>query len=704
MKRILLLSTLILFTISLTAQKISIEDAVMLQRSELGPERMKQVQWVEDADLWSHIEDYSLKILSPQNKVLRSISLDELNALIEGELKSFPDITWLSKDVCYFSNGNQYYKLNVTNQTATKWVLKPSGKNIEFHETSGNFAFTKENNVVVSTSDRVIEITDLEEGVIAGQAIARSEFGIVKGLFWSPDGNSLAFYQKDERNVSEYPLVDYSSTPASVDLIRYPMAGGPGEFASAGVYNLKTEKTIYLSIPFKGPQDGFYITNIGWSPDNQFIYAAIIMRDQKSMQLIRFNAIDGTQNNVLFSETSTKYVEPEQPVIFAPGKSKEFLWFSERDGFNNLYKYSISGKLLGKTTVEFPINEIIGFEQKGKFAVVSAHGTNPTEQHTYKVDLSSMKVTQITKTAGSHSSKLSSSSNYLIDTWSSLSVPRKVEILTLTGETGATIQNAENPLEGRIIGETTVFSIKGEDQTDLWCRMITPPGLDESKKYPVLVYVYNGPHVQLVRNSWLAGAPLWMHSMAAEGYIIFTVDGRGSSNRGRDFEQAIYRQCGTMEMQDQESGVNYLRTLPYVDADRLAVHGWSYGGFMTTSLMLRKPGLFKVGVAGGPVIDWKYYEVMYTERYMDTPQDNMEGYEASNLKNHVANLEGDLLMIHGTVDNVVVMQHNMTFQQKCVEEGVQVDFHPYPGHPHNVRGKDRVHLITKVLNYIKEHL
>ena len=195
-----------------------------------------------------------------------------------------------------------------------------------------------------------------------------------------------------------------------------------------------------------------------------------------------------------------------------------------------------------------------------------------------------------------------------------------------------------------------------------------------------------------------------MHSMAAEGYIIFTVDGRGSSNRGRDFEQAIYRQCGTMEMQDQESGVNYLRTLPYVDADRMAVHGWSYGGFMTTSLMLRKPGLFKVGVAGGPVIDWKYYEVMYTERYMDTPQDNMEGYEASNLKNHVANLEGDLLMIHGTVDNVVVMQHNMTFQQKCVEEGVQVDFHPYPGHPHNVRGKDRVHLMTKVLNYIKEHL
>ncbi|MFT5980295.1 MAG: dipeptidyl-peptidase-4, partial [Flavobacteriales bacterium] len=319
MKRILLLSTLILFTISLIAQKISIEDAVMLQRSELGPEQMKQVQWVEDADLWSHIEDNTLKILSPQNKVLRSISLDELNALIEGELKSFPYITWLSRDVCYFSNGNQYYKLNVTNQTATKWVLKPSGNNIEFHEASGNFAFTKENNVVVSTSDRVLKITDLEDGIVAGQAIARSEFGIVKGLFWSPDGNSLAFYQKDERTVSEYPLVDYSTTPASVDMIRYPMAGGPGEFASAGVYNVKTGKTIYLSIPFEGPQDGFYITNIGWSPDNQFIYAAIVMRDQKSMQLIRFNAIDGTQEKVLFSETSTKYVEPEQPVIFAPG-------------------------------------------------------------------------------------------------------------------------------------------------------------------------------------------------------------------------------------------------------------------------------------------------------------------------------------------------------------------------------------------------
>ncbi len=704
MKRIFLLSALLFFAFTLFAQKITIEEAVMLQRSELGPERMKQVQWVEDADFWSHIEDNTLKVMSPDNKEQHSVSLSELNKLIDGKLKSFPSVTWLSQNICYFADGRQYYKLNVADKVVSKWVTEPIGENMEFHEGTGNFAFTQANNVVVSTGEREYRVTNLEKGIVAGQAIARYEFGISKGLFWSPDGSNIAFYQKDERNVTEYPLVDYTSTPASVNMIRYPMAGGPGEHASAGIFNIRTGETVYLDIVFKGAKDSYYITNLSWSPDNKYIYAAIVMRDQKSMQLIRFNAQDGSQDKVLFTETSEKYVEPEQPVIFIPGSTSEFLWFSERDGFNNIYKYSTSGKLLGNTTAQFPLDEIVGFDQKGKVAIVAATGTNPTEHHAYSLELKNMKISKITKSAGYHSALPSPSCQYLIDTWSSLTVPRKVEIITATGKIGAVIQNAPNPLEGRIIGETSVFSIKGEDNTDLWCRMITPPNMDKSKKYPVLFYVYNGPHVQLVTNSWLAGAPLWMHSMAADGYIIFTVDGRGSSNRGRDFEQAIHRQCGTLEMQDQESGANYLKTLSYVDADRMAVHGWSYGGFMTTSLMLRKPGLFKVGVAGGPVIDWKYYEVMYTERYMDTPQDNPKGYETADLKGYVNNLEGDLLMIHGTVDDVVVMQHNMTFQKTCVDEGVQVDFYPYPGHPHNVRGKDRVHLMTKVLDYIKEHL
>lgn len=253
------------------------------------------------------------------------------------------------------------------------------------------------------------------------------------------------------------------------------------------------------------------------------------------------------------------------------------------------------------------------------------------------------------------------------------------------------------------IGTAEIGSIKGVDGTTLYTRLIKPSNFDPTKKYPVLVYVYGGPHAQMITNSWMDGASLWMYWMAEQGYLVFTIDNRGSGERGFAFESQIHRQCGTVEMEDQMSGVEYLKSLSYVDGDRLAVHGWSYGGFMTTSLMLRNAGTFNVGVAGGPVTDWKYYEAMYGERYMDRPEENPEGYEMASLMTHADKLEGDLLLIHGTVDDVVVMQHNLVLVQKFVELGIQMDFFPYPMHKHNVRGKDRVHLMTKVLTYVLEN-
>jgi dipeptidyl-peptidase-4 len=220
----------------------------------------------------------------------------------------------------------------------------------------------------------------------------------------------------------------------------------------------------------------------------------------------------------------------------------------------------------------------------------------------------------------------------------------------------------------------------------------------------VIVYVYGGPHAQMITNNRTAGAPLWMFHAANRGYVIFTVDGRGSGHRGLEFEQATFRNLGNVEMEDQLAGVDYLKTLPYVDSTKMAIHGWSYGGFMTTSMMLRQPGVFGVGVAGGPVIDWSLYEIMYTERYMDTPEENPEGFEKGKLNGYVENLQGDLLLIHGLNDDVVVPQHSYSLLESFVDAGVQVDFFIYPGHPHNVRGKDRIHLMTKVLDYIDLHL
>jgi dipeptidyl-peptidase-4 len=397
-------------------------------------------------------------------------------------------------------------------------------------------------------------------------------------------------------------------------------------------------------------------------------------------------------------------VEPQFPAYFLPNNANQFLWISQRDGFNNLYLYDTKGTLLRQTKAKYDITEFLGFDFDGKHAFVMATGENPTESRAYKVHLNDFTMTEMTTIAGTHNVQVSENGMFIIDQYSNLSVPNTINLVTTEGRMIRNLHTATNPYAGKSIGKTELFTVPGPDGTSLWCRLIKPSNFDATKKYPVVVYVYGGPHAQMNTNSWLGGASLWMNQLAEEGYLVFTLDNRGSANRGKNFQQVIHRQLGTAEMQDQLAGVEWLKKQPFVDASRMAVHGWSFGGFMTTSLMLKSPETFKVGVAGGPVIDWSMYEVMYGERYMDTPQENPQGYQASNLTNHVKNLKGKLLMIHGMDDDVVVMQHNVNFLKACVDNKVQVDFFAYPGHAHNVRGKDRVHLITKIVEYIKTNL
>lgn len=391
-------------------------------------------------------------------------------------------------------------------------------------------------------------------------------------------------------------------------------------------------------------------------------------------------------------------------------ETKRLSWPTKRPrqachGLMHVYHYNTAGKLLGQITKgKWLVQEILGLEKGGKKLLVKGTDESGLNTNVYCVNFKKGKYEQISKDQGIHNYQLSSSGEGMIDTWTNMEHPYVADVINLKGKKIERLQDAADPLKGYKIGKTEIFQIKSNDGVPLHARMIKPSHFDPSKKYKVLVYVYGGPHAQMVTNRWLAGAPLWMHYMAEKGYIIFTLDNRGSANRGFEFENAIHRQLGDIEMEDQLAGVAYLKTLPYIDADKMAVHGWSYGGFMTTSLMLRSPGTFQVGVAGGPVTDWKYYEAMYGERYMDRPEENPEGYKKANLLNHVKNLEGDLLLIHGTVDPVVVLQHNLALVKQFVDEGIQVDFFPYPMHPHNVRGRDRIHLMDKVLRYVEDKL
>jgi dipeptidyl-peptidase-4 len=539
---------------------------------------------------------------------------------------------------------------------------------------------------------------------VNGQAAHRSEFGITKGTFWSPKGSRLAYYRMDQTMVTDYPIVDVSVTPAREKAIKYPMAGDKSHQVTVGVYDLSTRKTVFLQT---GEPREQYLTNLAWSPDERFIYLAVLNRGQNQMQLNQYDAATGAFIKTLFEEKNDKYVEPQHPLQFVPGHPDQFVWRSQRDGFEHLYLYSTSGQLLRQLTKgSWLVTDVLGFTAQGQEIVYAGTAESPLERHIYAVSLKGGQPRRISQGTGTHAATLSPSGKYILDSFSSSTTPRTIRVIGVAdGKPKQTLLTAPNPLVGYSLGETKLFPIKSADgQTDLYCRLITPPNFDPTKKYPAVVYLYGGPHVQLVTESWLGGSNLWMQLMAQKGYVVFTLDSRGSGNRGRAFEQATFRQLGTAEMADQLKGVDYLKSQPFVDPARLGIHGWSFGGFMTTTMMTRSPGTFKVGVGGGPVIDWRMYEVMYTERYMDTPQENPEGYKTANLLNYVDKLQGKLLLIHGTVDDVVVWQHSLDYLKKAVDQGVQLDYFVYPGHPHNVQGKDRVHLYNKITQYFDEKL
>jgi len=714
MKHLLIAITLLL-TIQSTAQQkqLSIEDCELGYWKGLYPTSLMDLQWAGSDVQYSYIaldskRENTNDTIFIKNAVANSKMAEHIITTADikktnTDAERFYGITWLDASSFYYTSGNSFYTYNYQTKKGEKIIsFSEKGENNDYNADKNLMAYTIDNNLYIANAkeDKIAVFESTDKNIVTGQAIHRFEFGISKGTFWSPKGTALAFSQKDETNVADYPLLDINETPGKLTSIKYPMAGQPSEHGKIGIYNVASGKTIFLQT---GEPLDHYLTNLSWGPNEEFIYLAEVNRDQNHMWFNKYDVKTGKKVKTLFEEQMKEWAEPEHPAFFIPGNNSAFLWLSERNGFQNIYQYTTDGKLIKQVTAhKWVTNDILGFSKDAKTVFIKGTGTDARENHTFAVDLKTGKEVNLTKEAGTHNTQLSPNKTGLIDNWSNLSTPKQIDIVNTKSLKRNSIHTSENPLSEWEIGTTEFLTLKSEDGFDLFGRIIKPKDFDASKKYPVLVYVYGGPHAQLVTNNWLGGARLWMHYMASQGYIVFTLDGRGSGERGYDFEKVIHRHLGDNEMKDQLIGVDYLKSLKYVDADRMAVHGWSFGGFMTTSLMTRYPGTFTTGVAGGPVIDWKWYEIMYGERYMDTPEQNPEGYKTASLMQYVKNLEGNLLMIHGTVDDVVVMQHNLAFVQACVSAGVQIDFFPYPMHKHNVRGRDRVHLMTKILNYIIE--
>lgn len=600
----------------------------------------------------------------------------------------------------------------------TVWTQSCEGETAaDWNKASRAVAYVKDNQLYVRDADNKEHqlTTDGSPSVVYGSAVHRNEFGITTGTFWSPDGKKLAFYRMDQSKVTDYPQVDIDTRIATCKPDKYPMAGGNTHHVTVGVYELSTGKMTYLNTP-NGSVSGDsiatsvpYLTNIAWGPDSKTIYLFELNRDQNDCRLVSYDAATGNRLAELDRETHDKYVEPLHPIQFLPWDNGKFILQSQRDGYNHLYLYSKDGKLIKQlTSGPWVVQEVLGFNTKQKSIIIAANKYHPLHRWLYAVSVKDGKMQELVDTDGVHRGSLSETGAYLVDNWSNPTTPRCIDLIsTASGGSAARTRllTASDPWDGYQQPIFECGQLKAADgMTDLYYRMVKPHDFDPAKKYPTVVYVYGGPHAHNIEASWHWYSRSWETYMAQKGYIIFVLDNRGSENRGRDFEQATFRQLGQIEMQDQMKGVDYLRTLPYIDTDRIGVHGWSFGGFMTISLITNYPDVFKVGVAGGPVIDWKWYEVMYGERYMDTPQANPEGYEKTSLLSKAKNLKGKLQIITGYNDDTVVPQHCLSFLKACIEAGTQPDFFVYPGELHNMQGHASVHLHERITQYFEDYL
>ena len=595
---------------------------------------------------------------------------------------------------------------SISGQTANDW-----------NKTSRATAYVEDHQLFVVDGDGKKHqlSTDGSREIVYGQSVHRNEFGINKGTFWSPDGQRLAFYRMDQSMVTDYPQVDIFPREATHEPDKYPMAGMNAHVVTVGVYDIATNKTVYLKTPL-GSVVGdsvadtrpIYFTNIAWSPDGKTIYMFELNRDQNDCRLVSYDATTGERIAELYRETSDKYVEPMNPIQFLPWDSNKFIMQSQKDGYNHLYLFDKNGKELKQLTQgKWVVLDVVGFNTKKKSILYTSNEVYPTNSNLWTVDIKSGTRNMLGQGIGViQSAQPSATGQQVILKFSSHNKPRVIDVINTNSLAKVThLLDAEDPwkdYEQPIF--TSGYITAADGKTDLYYRMVKPHDFDPNKKYPTVVYVYGGPHAHNVDASWHYASRTWETYMAQKGYILFILDNRGTENRGRDFEQATFRQLGQIEMQDQMKGVEYLKSLPYVDTTRMGVHGWSFGGFMTISLMLNYPDVFKVGVAGGPVIDWKWYEVMYGERYMDTPQQNPEGYQKTSLIDKACNLKGKLQIITGYNDPTVVPQHCLSFLDACIKAGTQPDFFAYPGEEHNMRGHASVHLHERITQYFEDYL
>ncbi len=708
MKKLFIFLLSISCSMALFAQNETIDLKAYFQGKYMS-DRITGLSWQPGTDNYAYVDDaHNIQLVNAKNgKETLFVPAYQLNNL---QIRDFRQMKWINSNTLFFPRHHISISIN---KGAVSSVIRDEFKwdeLIDYSVKDELYILKNEQGVFVQSKlngyEPILLCPDTGKNIVFGESVHRSEWGIEEGQYISPKGNFIAFYRMDESMVEDYPLVNTGTPIATVETMKYPMAGRTSHQVKVGIFDVaqstKVGKAVFHYIQ-TDLNDGEFLTNVTFSPDEKYLYITHLNRAQDHSKLIRYDLQSGRRLKVLIEESDSRYVEPTDRMIFL--KDNRFLWFSETDGWRHLYLYDAEGNLTRKIVDgRFDVVSFYGTDSKDQYAYFTIAPTEkPVNQYVCKASLSDGKITRLAYTDGTHEPIFNDDKTFFIDHFSNVSTAHDIYLVNNQGKNVKTLLSSKNPYKDCAMGNTTIFPILNKEGDSLWCRLITPPNMDPNKKYPCLIYVYGGPHSQLVTNSFVSGG-VFLEYMAQQGYVVFTLDNRGTQNRGAEFEKCIHRNLGVREVEDQMCGVEYLKTLPYVDANRIGLDGWSYGGFMTLSLVTEHPEAFRAASCGGPVVNWAWYEVMYGERYMDTPEENPEGYDHANIIPKIKNVKCPLLVMHGCQDHTVVWQQSLELMRQAVTDGIEIEYFPYTIYDHNVIGPERVHLWNKILHFHNQNL
>lgn len=578
-------------------------------------------------------------------------------------------------------------------ETSNLRRLTRAGEQIEdpaFSPQGDKIAFVRDNNLYVFdiksrrtqqlTTDGGADVLNGKLDWVYGEELAYRETG--RAYEWSPDGREIAYLQLNDGPVPEYPLTRFLKYRATIFLQRFPQPGDPNPIATMHVVSL-AKGGIRIHKLAHGAE--YIVPAFGWTPDSAAVCFLTMNRDQ-TRQVVHLWSARGDKQPVV--ETDPYWINNVEPPQFVDG-GKDFIWLSERDGWNHLYLYTRAGKLIkqlnhGDWMIDHPIFENVPsfqVDREGGWVYFESTDPDPRERQLYRERIDGADFERLSTGHGTHALTLSPDGRYLIDHFSAIDTPPQVRLLKSDGTRIAAIDQPSNHLSEYALGKTQFVTLKSADGASLYGRLVKPPDFDPAKKYPVVVYVYGGPGFQIMRNQW--GTTSWMDQLLADhGYLVWSMDNHGSAGRGHAFESVVFKDLGKHELEDQLLGVKYLKSLPFVDPSRLGIWGWSYGGYFTLYALTRAPSVFKCGVAGAPVTDWHYYDSIYTERYMRTPEENPGGYTDSSDVLAAGNLRAKLLLIHGVADDNVHMQNTINFIEALVKARIPYQLYLQPAQKH----------------------